>query len=286
MLFVPGNRDSWIEKSVAAGADALILDLEDSVPHDEKDTARQVTAGRIAWLAERGQRVWVRINRSPHLYSLEDLIAVVRSGLEGIVISKPYGPEDVDTASSMIAEAEMRNGQPIGGVLLLPLLETARSMQLAYEIATRPRVAAIVGASAKNADTARALGFVWSAEGRETLYMKSRVVMAAHAAGKKAIGGIWQQIRDLEGLALSSRRDRALGMDGELALHPTNVPVINAAYTPSADDVAYYQGMLAAIAKAQANGRASAVYDGEHVDLAHAKMARDIIELAQAYTPG
>ena len=115
-------------------------------------------------------------------------------------------------------------------------------MQLCYEIAQMPRVVGIVGATAKNADMGRALKFVWTPEGRETEYLKSRVVMAASAAGKQAIGGIWQQIKDLEGLARSSAFDRQLGMSGELALHPMQVETINRTYTPTAEDVAYYQG--------------------------------------------
>lgn len=282
-LFVPGNKAAWIEKSITAGADALILDLEDSVPATEKASARQVVASKIAWLAERKQRVYVRVNRSPYLYDLDDLLAVVKPGLEGIFISKPNGTPDVDTASSMVSEAELRSGLPQGTINLIPLLETAKSMQFAYEIATRPRVGAICGASAKNADSARALGYVWSPDGRETLYLKSRTVMAARAAGKRAIGGLWQQIRDLEGLKVSSRRDRELGMDGELVLHPTNVPVVNEVYTPSPEEVAYYRGMIKAVEEAQKAGRASAVYDGEHVDLAHLHTARDVIALADAF---
>ena len=283
-LFVPGNKGPWIEKSIASGADALILDLEDSVPPAEKAAARGIVAGKIAWLAERKQRPYVRINRSPYLYDLDDILAVVKPGLEGIVISKPNGAPDVDTASAMISEAEMRNGLPQGSINLIPLLESAKAMQFAYEIAVRPRVGAIVGASAKNADSARALNFVWSPEGRESHYMKSRAVMAARAAGKRVIGGVWQQIRDLEGLRAASRRDRELGMDGELALHPTNVPIINETYTPSPETVAYYRGMIKAVEEAEAAGRASAVYDGEHVDLAHVQTARDVIALAEALT--
>ena len=156
-LFVPGNKINMIEKSVTSGADALILDLEDSVPPPDKAAARDLVASKIAWLNEKKQRVWVRINRSPHLYSFEDILAVAKPGVEGLFISKPNGYEDVDTASSMIAEAEMRNGLEIGSIKLIPLLETAKSLQFAYEIALRPRVSALVGATAKNADVARAL---------------------------------------------------------------------------------------------------------------------------------
>jgi citrate lyase subunit beta/citryl-CoA lyase len=107
--------------------------------------------------------------------------------------------------------------------------------------------------------------------------------MAAKAAGKMAIGGVWQQIRDLEGLRESSLLDRQLGMTGELALHPTNVPVINEVYSPSADEVAYYEGMIAALEQAEAAGRASTVYDGEHIDIAHVKTAKEIIALARQF---
>lgn len=282
-LFVPGNKESMLEKASKAGADALILDLEDSVPHDEKQAARELVARKIPELIEAGQRIWVRVNRTAHIYDLDDILAVVQPGVEGIYISKPWGPEDVHMASCMIAEAEARQNIEIGTIGLIPLLETARSMQLCYEIAEIPRVTGIVGATAKNADVGRALKYVWTAEGRESEYMKSRVVMAARAAGKMPIGGIWQQIKDLDGLAKSSAFDRQLGMAGELALHPMQVETINRTYTPTEEEVAFYQGMIDALEAAQAKGRASVMYDGEHIDIAHVKTARDIIELAKEY---
>ncbi|MGD9765572.1 MAG: CoA ester lyase [Candidatus Binatia bacterium] len=282
-LFVPGHRPNMIEKAAAAKADALILDLEDSVPPDLKTEGRAVVRSKLAWLAEHAQRTFVRINRSPYLYDFDDILAVVGPHVEGVVISKPIGPEDVDCASMMLSEAESRNGVPVGSTKVIPLLETARAMQLAYEIAVRERVSAIVGATAKNADVARALGYVWSPDGRESLYLKSRAVMAARAAGKLPIGGVWQQVHDLDGLRQSAEKDRALGMAGELVLHPSNVAIVNEIYSPSAEEVAFYEGMIAALEKAQAEGRASTIYDGEHIDIAHAKTAREIIALARTY---
>ncbi|NIE64395.1 CoA ester lyase [Burkholderia sp. Ax-1719] len=279
-LFVPGNKPTWIEKAIESKADALILDLEDSVPPAQKIEAREIVRTKLEWLAEQKQRVWVRINRSAHLYDFDDILAIVSPAVEGIVISKPCGPEDIHTVASMLAEAEFRAGVPIGHTQIIPLLETARSLQLAYEIAQHERVPAIVGATAKNADVARALKTVWSLEGRETQYLKSRVVMAARAAGKLPIGGVWQQIRDLDGLQVSSANDRQLGMSGELVLHPSNVEIVNRTYSPTEEEVAFYQGMVDALDKAQAEGRASCVYDGEHIDIAHVKTAREIIELS------
>lgn len=282
-LFVPGNKASWIEKSVTAKADALILDLEDSVPTEQKVEARGIVQSKLAFLAERGQRTWVRINRSPHLYDFDDMMAVVSAEVEGIFISKPCGPEDVDTAASMLAEVEWRKGLPVGSTKIIPLLETARSLQFAYEIGLRERVPFLVGATAKNADVARALGTVWTPGGRETVYLKSRIVMAARAAGKLPIGGVWQQVHDLEGLRQSSLLDRELGMSGELSLHPSNVAILNEIYSPSPEQVAFYKGMIAALDQAQAQGRASCVYDGEHIDIAHVKTAREIIALAESF---
>jgi len=282
-LFVPGNKSGWIEKSVHSGADALILDLEDSVPAANKAEARQIVASKLDWLGEQKPRIWVRINRSPHLYDFDDILAVVSPRVEGIVISKPCGPEDIHTVSSMLSEAEYRQGVELGHTRVLPLLETARALQYAYEIALCERVPAIVGATAKNADVARALKTVWSLDGRETQYLKSRVVMAARAAGKLPIGGVWQQVHDLDGLQVSAEKDRQLGMSGELVLHPSNVEIVNRTYSPSAEEVAFYEGMIAALERAQAEGRASCIYDGEHIDIAHAKTAREIIDLARSF---
>ncbi|MFC4272631.1 CoA ester lyase [Sneathiella chungangensis] len=280
-LFVPGNKESWIEKSVKSGADALILDLEDSVPFEGKEEARKIVSKKIGWLADQGQRVYVRINRSPHMYDFDDLLAIVQDGLEGIFISKPIGPEDVHSVDMMLSEAEMRYGMEIGKTRVIPLLETARASQMAFEIAQHPRVPAIVGATAKNADVARALGYLWSPEGTETLYLKSRAVMAARAAGKLPIGGVWQQVADLEGLRKASRADRALGMSGELVLHPSNVAIVNESYSPTEEEINYYKGMIDALEKAQEQGRASVIYDGEHIDIAHVKTAKEIIALSE-----
>ena len=282
-LFVPGHRESWIDKITGYHADAVILDLEDSVPIQQKADARALLVRKIAGLAAAGERVYVRINRSPFLYSLDDLFAVVVPGLEGIVLSKPNGPEDMHTAAMMVSEAEARNGIPLGTVGLVPTLETARSLQFAHEIALHPRVTALACASAKNGDVARSVGFQWTREGLESLSWKSAAVIASRAAGKMPLAGLWQEVHDLEGLRVAAAAHRRLGFVGEMLLHPSNVPVVNTVYSPSAEDVAYYQGMMDAFEKAQAEGRAALIYDGEHIDYAHVKTAREIVEQARLF---
>lgn len=124
-LFVPGNRASMIDKAAGAHADALILDLEDSVPPDLKLEARAIVASKLAPLAAHGQRVYVRINRRPPMYEFDDVLAVVGPHLEGIFISKTNGPEDIDCIGMMLSEAEFRQGMDIGTTRVMPLLETA-----------------------------------------------------------------------------------------------------------------------------------------------------------------
>lgn len=282
-MFVPGHRASMIDKCASSGADAVVLDLEDSVPEPDKLAARVLVAGKIRQLQEAGQRTYVRINRSRHLYSFEDVMAVVQPGLEGIVLSMPGGPEDVALACALVAEAEERNGVPAGSVGIIPALETPRSLQLAFECAQIERVTALIGASARNADLQRAMGWEWQPDSFESLYMKSRVVMACRAACKMPIGGIWQQVHDLEGVRNYAIQDRKLGMAGTTILHPANAVVVNAVFMPSAEDVAYYEGMVLAFEEGLKQSRASVMYKGEHIDAAHAKTAAQKVALAKSY---
>ncbi len=283
-LFVPGNRPSGIAKIPTFKADAVVLDLEDSVPFPLKPEARKTVAEAIPGLSAQGQRLFVRVNKSPYAYDWDDLNAVIQPGLEGLVMSKPNGPEDVDMLTQIVSEIEWRKGMEVGAVSLIPTLETARSAQFAYEIACRERVATLAGASAKNGDVARSIGFQWTQEGLETLYFKSQVVLACRAAGKPyPLGGLWQDVHDLEGLRRSLKFNRQLGFSGEMVLHPSNVGPCNEAYTPGAEEVAYYEGMIKVFEEAQAQGRAAVLYEGEHIDYAHVKTARQILDLVKSF---
>ena len=278
MLFVPGNRPAWLEKALAAGPDAVVLDLEDSVPVAEKPAARTMVADAIDAHAGGRTRLMVRVNRGNHLYDFDDILSVVRPGLSALFIPKADDVTDVEMASRMAAEAEERAGMAPGSVHLVVALETAKAVQTCYEIMQHPRVETMTACAARNADVARALGFDWTAEGLETLFLRSRAVTACRAAGKPyPVGGLWQDVHDLEGLRQFAEFNRKLGFRGEIVLHPSNVAVVNEVYSLSAKDRAYYEGMIAAFAKAEAEGRASVMYAGEHIDIAHVATAQAIL---------
>lgn len=283
MLFVPGNRPGWLEKALAAGPDAVVLDLEDSVPVADKPAARAMVAEAIDRTAgTTATRLMVRVNRGAHLHDFEDILAAVRPGLSALFIPKAEDATDVEFASRMTAEAEERAGLAPGSVHFVVALETARAVQLSFDIASHPRVETLTACAARNADVARALGFEWTPEGLETLFQRSRAVTACRAAGKPyPVGGLWQDVHDLQGLRTFAEFNRRLGFRGEIVLHPSNVPVVNEVYSLSAGDRAYYEGMLEAFAKAEAEGRASVMYAGEHIDIAHVATAREILRAAE-----
>lgn len=283
LLFVPAIKKKWFEKIPGYGADGVILDLEDSVPVQSKLEARQNAAEAIPFLSAERVHVFVRINRITE-FDTDDLRAVVQPGLAGIVLPKLDGPEEIEELSKFLEQLEKEKGLEKGFVKLLPILETAKSMQLAYEIASCDRVIGIAGLSAKNGDVARALGYQWTAEGLETLYMRSKVVMAARAAGVQPIGGLWQDVHNLEGLKKSASFNRQLGFVGELILHPSNVSIVNELYAPSEEDIEYYAGMVEAFEEAERNGETAIMYRGEHIDYAHVKTAREVLSVAEQYS--
>lgn len=274
LLFVPGHREGWIDKAIHSGADALALDLEDSVPHDSKVEARGIVARKAKDVSER-TRVLVRINRGTYTYDLDDLDACIQPHIEGVILGKPDGPEDILVIDRVISELEDRRGLPVGGIRLVPVIETARAAELVFPIVSNARVGTVLAGPARNGDIARNLGMTWSEEGLEALHYRSRVVMACKAAGKNhPIGGLWQDVHDLEGFERFARRNRSLGFSGEIVLHPSSVAVANRVFSLSGEEIEYYQGLIAAFKTAEAAGNASTMYRGEHIDIAHAATAR------------
>jgi citrate lyase subunit beta/citryl-CoA lyase len=280
ILFVPGCKPKWFEKISSSGADGVILDLEDSVPLHLKSEARTLVSDKISILAQNTQQIFVRINRSNYSFDLDDLEAVIQPNLAALVLPKVNGPEDIEHLSNLIADIEIKKNLQVGTTKFIASLETARSIYLAYEIACKDRVISLAGISTKNGDVSRSVGFQWTPEGLETLYIKSKVVLAARAAGITPIGGIWQDVHEFEGLRKSAQLNRQLGFSGELVLHPSNVSIINEIYTPSDEEINYYRGMIEAFDIAEREGRSAILYDGEHIDYAHIKTAKEVLKLA------
>lgn len=283
-MYVPGNRASWMEKAANYGADCLILDLEDSVPDQEKVAARALVKSAVVALKARGQAVNVRINPFVTGLTLDDLEEIVCPELNGILLSKVETPADMMQLDALITHIEKRKRMAPGTIETPLACETAKGMRNIYDIATTcPRVKRVGLAAGPGGDAARAIGYQWSKEGTETLFLRSRAVLESRAAGiQYPTVSSWWNIKDLEGLERDARLNRQLGFRGMTVMHPTHVPIVNRVFTPSHEEVEFYEGLIEAMDDARKRGIAAVTYKGDMVDEAMVKTAHEIIALARS----
>ena len=282
MLFVPGNKPSWMKKAVDYGADALILDLEDSVPDQEKVSARPLVKEGLKELRALGQACYVRINGLVTGLAFDDLEGVVCPELDGVTLPKVETIEDIKELDTLLKHLEKRVNIQEGSIDISLGLETSKAMRNLYEIAIScSRITSISLAAGPGGDANRAIGYVWSKEGKETLYLRSKAVLDARAAGiQYPMVSSWWDIKDLEGLERDALLNRQLGFRGQVVIHPSHVPIVNKVFTPSADEITYYKGLIVAMEEAEKKGTAAVVYEGDMVDYAMVKTAREMLDFA------
>ncbi|MFD8870221.1 HpcH/HpaI aldolase/citrate lyase family protein [Streptomyces sp. NPDC059590] len=278
LLFVPGSRTGWLAKAEAAGADAAILDLEDAVPQGAKEAAREAVAEAVEQAAG-PMRLLVRINpldRAAGWAGADDLRAVARAGLYGVVLPKVDRADDVRVADRLLTWCEREAGLPEGRIALVPLLETARGLREAYDIGRAAgRVAHLGALTAPGGDVERAVGYRWSPGGEETHALRARVLLDARAAGSPhPVAGLWADVADLAGLRRFAEQNRALGYEGMAVIHPSHVAVVNEVFSPDAEELARCERLVAAVAAAQARGEGAVLFEGRMVDEAMAETAR------------
>lgn len=283
VLFVPGHRPQWVGKAIAAGADCIVLDLEDSVPASEKEAARATVAASITRVRESDTEVglFVRVNPLATRLTGADLEATVVPGLTGVFAPKIEQATDVLQYDALLDHFEHRNG--VEGLEYIVPVETVRGIHNCLEVATAsPRVGAMIGPSAEHADIAREVGYEWTPEGLETLYLRSRVLLACREAKIHALTALWEDLENLDGLREFATRGRQLGFRGMIAIHPSHVAIVNDVFTPSEQDIAFYAGLTEAYEEAAAEGTGALRYRGLHIDKAHYDKAVEWLERAEA----
>lgn len=291
-LAVPGSRPELFEKAAAGPADYAFLDLEDAVAPPDKERARDnVVAGLIGidWHGQ-GKTVSVRINGIDTHYMYRDLIDVVeRAGhrIDTILVPKVGVPADVYLIDALLTQIEhaVRIPQRIG---IEVLIETALGMSNVEAIAaSSPRLEALHFGVADYAASVRARttsigGLTPDYPGDQWHYAISRMVVACRAHGLRAIDGPFGDFTDADGYAASARRAAALGCEGKWAIHPSQIDAANAIFTPSDAEVGRARRILEAIVEAEAQGRGAAQLDGKMIDAASARMAQNIVALAES----
>lgn len=270
MLYVPANVPRFVAKSATSGADAVLLDLEDSVPADRKAEARTALAEAVPTARGGGADVLVRVNR-PLSIAVGDIEAAIAAGADGILLTKALGPDHVQLAAEMLAAAP----RPMR---MIVMIETAAALPRMAEMArASPLVAGLlIGAE----DLAAEIG---AAPDDEIIALaKRQMVLAAVAAGVAPLGtlGTVADYRDGEKLRALVARSRRAGLVGASCIHPSVVPILNEGFSPSAAEVDLARRQLAAAEEAAREGRGSFVVDGMMVDEPILIRARRTLSLA------
>jgi citrate lyase subunit beta/citryl-CoA lyase len=279
VLFTPGSDRAKIDKALALGAAAVMLDLEDAVATSEKVAARAIVCDAVLTAAASAPLIGVRINSLGTGLADADLDSLVAALPHIALITVPMvdGPDEIRHVAGRLDELERTAGAAAGSVTILAMTETARGVLAAREIAgCSPRVRTLLFGPA---DLGRELGTELTADGYEHLHARSAIVLAARAAGKQApIDGPYIRLDDDDGCAVSSAWSRRLGFQGKVVLHPRQLPIAAAAFAPAEHELAWAREVDRAFREAEAAGVSSLkLADGTFVDYAVAQRARDLL---------
>lgn len=285
LLFLPGNNPNMLANGDVLGADGVIFDLEDAVAPDQKDAARILVRHVLGFLDYSRVTVIVRIN--PADWSgcwQKDLDEIVPLKPDMIMPTKVGGPEDIRMVSDYIGMIEEKQGIAGGTVKLLPLIETAGGIENAGSIAACDgRISAIfLGAEDLTAD----MRCKRTPGGGEIYYARSRVVIAARAAGVEPIDTPFTDIDDDAGVKTDALLAKSLGFSGKAAISPRHVGVINQVFSPSPEEIEYAAEVMAAIKRAEASGKGAVSLRGKMIDKPVAVRAARILDMAERLKGG
>lgn len=295
VLFVAGSDETEVAAAAGHGSDAVVIDIEEPrTPFPESERARTralVNEFLSSVPASAGSPRWfVRVQPIDTGYTLRDLNAVMTPALDGILLPKVQTAQDVVAADVLLTNVEAETGRERGATSIYPILETAQAIHNAYEIGmASDRVAYMGGAVSRFGDIHQALGFRWTPEGRETLYLRSKALVDARAAGIRwPISGMWGgNVDDLDGFRRWAEELRDLGYRGMMIAHPSHVELVHEVFTPTDEEVRYWDDLDRLAADAERTGNGPIVYgdpnqgEGHVVHIAHVGSARMNLEWAR-----
>jgi citrate lyase subunit beta/citryl-CoA lyase len=278
ILFTPGNNMRRIHKIPSLNADAVILDLEDSIPMLEKETARFFIKANLNLVKSGTAEIYVRVNGTYSGLLEDDCDFVVQKGIDGIMIPKVESKKDVTDTEKIIAKLEKERGIEPGSIVLIPTLETAKGVVNVYEIATASKRNVAIGFGA--VDFTRDLGTTLSKDGNELFYARSKTSITARAAGIQALDTVFIDLADPEGLIKDAQRGKQLGFKGKFLIHPNQIEPVNRVFSPTTKEVEYAKRIVETMKEAEAKGLGAASLEGRMIDIAVLRQAEDLIALA------
>jgi citrate lyase subunit beta/citryl-CoA lyase len=278
LLFVPGNRANMLEKALALRPDAYTPDMEDSVPAAEKDNARETIAELLPRLAATGIPVIPRVNSLDTEWVEADLAAVVGAHVFGISIGKVRRAADLAAVARLLDGLERRIGLAVGKTRLLPWIETAEAIVNCDAICRASE--RVVAVAFGGEDFTNDLGIERLEDESQIAYARQRLCVTARAAHVLALDTPYFKLRDPDGLRSSALRAKSVGFKGKFAIHPEQIAALNECFSPSTQEIAHAQRIVAAFEEAERNGRASTSLDGWVIDVPVVKRARALLDLA------
>jgi citrate lyase subunit beta / citryl-CoA lyase len=282
-MFVPGHRQRMIDKALGLNADAIMLDIEDGVAPNEKDQARKNIGESLGHKKTPGSPArYVRINAIGHPRMDADLDAVVRPGLEGLVLPKVDTVAEARKVDAILTDRESKRRMPSGGIKLLIAIESPKGLLNAPAIAASS--SRVTGLMFGAEDFGREIGLpaVREGEARDLIFARSAMVIAAASAHVQAIDGVWVDLNDGAGLLGFAKQSRRLGFSGMSCIHPSQVDAINATFSPTAEEIEYCQKVLQAFEEANARGDGSIAFGGQLIDRPIVERARHTIDMAKS----
>ena len=281
-LFVPGNRPDLVDKAVRTDADAIIIDLEDTVPPPQKEETRHIVRQKIIEHGDRG--IIARINGLESEYMRGDLHEVVVKELSSILMPKVEKRADIEEINRLLREEETKNRIPIGNISIIPLIESAMAVENSFRIAsTRTDPDRLLTLAFGAADFALDMGITLTKTGEELSYARSRLAVACRAAGVEPPldTPFMLDLTDREALQEDIRRARQQGFQGKLCIHPNQVEICNRLFSPSEDEIEYARKVIRSFENAEACGVAAIQMDGKFIDYPIVERAKHVLRLAE-----
>ncbi len=270
-LFAPGNVARRVEKALTLEADAVIVDLEDSVAVSDKPATRKLVAEALA--RPRRGRGYVRVNAPSTPFCYADLVETLAKGVDGVVLPKVESAADLHAIDWLLANLERSRGIPVGSIDLMPQIETAAGVQRvdrvfqARNLRPYPGPWRVKRAAFGAADYGNELGLSPTLDELELADARARLVLASRAAGlENPIDSPWFHFKETAAFQRALERSRRGGFQGRLCVHPDQLAPVNAAYLPSAEELAHAERIVAAFREAEAKGAAAIQVDGQMID--------------------
>ena len=275
LIFVPGNNPRFIEKAKKIQADIVCFDLEDSVPDNEKTSARKLIKNALKSRSEYSSSIFVRTNSPLSGKISSDLKEIIQKGIDGIVIPKVNNISELKKIQKILSDLE--KSKKLKPIQIIPSIESAEGVVNSYQIASfGKRVTAIVFGIF---DLLNDLGVEYTKDSPGGKYSRYKIPVDAAAAGIYAIDGIWQDLNDLKGLQKDCNFGKSLGYAGKSVIHPDQISMVHKSFHPNKTEISWAEKVCKVYLESTKKGKGATTVDGKMIDEVHYKQAKALLDI-------